>query len=135
MHKLDVPFIIDQTQDQEDKEKNLVGRVNVSFDDSNKILTYTFCIDRLKIGEEYKRLIPHSYNEKWPHHEVVYIEWFDRGDSLEKVCNSMDVDVDGLRKLFCSNDPEDRLFAYSQIGEYWGWDNLDSYPDVWYLDG
>lgn len=47
---------------------------------------------------------------------------------LSRICDSMDVEADELIRLFCSNDPLERAMAWRYVGEYHGYDNLDSYP-------
>lgn len=37
-------------------------------------------------------------------------------------------DMPDIAELLCSENPIDRAHAYRAIGEYHGWDNLDSYP-------
>src|SRR3990167_25857 len=37
-------------------------------------------------------------------------------------------DLPDIAELLCSENPVDRARAYQAIGDYHGWDNLDSYP-------
>ena len=37
-------------------------------------------------------------------------------------------DMPDIAELLCSENPVDRARAYQVIGDYHGWDNLDSYP-------
>lgn len=47
---------------------------------------------------------------------------------LQGVCDCMDYDMDELIADFCSDDPVRLAMAYRAIGDYHGWQNLDSYP-------
>lgn len=47
---------------------------------------------------------------------------------LSGICEFMGVKADELIKQFCSDDPLERALAWRNVGEYHGWDNLDSYP-------
>lgn len=47
---------------------------------------------------------------------------------LSGVCSFADVELDELRRMFCSEDALQRAQAYRLIGEYHGWANLDDYP-------
>lgn len=47
---------------------------------------------------------------------------------LSNVSNCMDIDLKELQGLFCSSNIVERAIAYRLVGEYHGFDNLDSYP-------
>jgi hypothetical protein len=47
---------------------------------------------------------------------------------LRNVCTSMDIDEDELIAAFCSEDPLKRAWAWTAIGDYHGYENLDEYP-------
>jgi hypothetical protein len=55
-----------------------------------------------------------------------YVEWFD--DDLSGVASATGFTVEQLQAWFCSDDPLDRARAYREVGEFWGFENLDSYP-------
>lgn len=47
---------------------------------------------------------------------------------LSNVADCMGADLDELRAMFCSDDPIERAQAWRMVGEYHGFENLDSYP-------
>jgi len=47
---------------------------------------------------------------------------------LSNVAECMGMDLETLQTLFCSDNPIERAEAYRCVGEYHGFDNLDSYP-------
>jgi hypothetical protein len=49
---------------------------------------------------------------------------------LSNICETMDVEESELVGMFCSDDPIQRALAWRMVGDYHGWDNLDSYPMV-----
>ena len=89
------------------------------------------CLDRLELAYdmfERKLLVPFGFSERTdlPHPIARYNEWF--ADGLESVANYVGMSLDELRNGFCSEDPVERAFAYQAVGDYHGWENLDSYP-------
>jgi len=66
-----------------------------------------------------------SDNKFHPEHPA----WF--ADSLDEVASTMGINVDDLITLFLSNNPIDRAQAWRMIGDYHGFDNLDSYPEYY----
>ena len=52
--------------------------------------------------------------------------WF--ADGLQGVASTMDVPLDELILWFCSDNPISRANAWRNVGEYHGFENLDSYP-------
>jgi hypothetical protein len=85
---------------------------------------YRVPLDRCKLIRGY--LVSAKYKADWPHPLPSYDEWFHK--DLEGVADSMDWDIDELREAFCSADPLKRAEAYRAVGDYHGWENLDSYP-------
>lgn len=71
-------------------------------------------------GGPYAKVL--SDNPYHPFHPA----WF--ADDLHKVADFIGESVDVLREWFCSEDIQERAFAYRAIGEYHGFDNLDGYP-------
>jgi hypothetical protein len=63
-----------------------------------------------------------SDNEFHPDHAA----WFAK--DIERVAVSSDCTSLGLINDLCSDDPIARAFAYRAIGDYHGFENLDSYP-------
>lgn len=49
---------------------------------------------------------------------------------LSNVCDTMDVEMDEIIRLFCSDEPMERAHAWRMVGDYHGWDNLDECPDT-----
>ncbi len=47
---------------------------------------------------------------------------------LSNICSFVDLELRELIGMFCSADPIQRAWAYQAIGDYHGFDNLDSYP-------
>jgi hypothetical protein len=89
---------------------------------------YRFALDRLKMVEDDRTiyLVPDAYRDGWPHPVHQYDEWFH--DDLAKVAESNGQTLAELRQAFCSDNPLDRAWAYRALGEYHGFENLDSYP-------
>ena len=57
--------------------------------------------------------------------------WFDNGDGeLQSVADCMGIDRLELIRDLCSDDPIRLASGYRMIGDYHGWDNLDSYPET-----
>jgi hypothetical protein len=83
-------------------------------------------LERLKRVKGY--LVSAKYKPDWPHPVHRYHEWF-AADKLDDVAESMGYhDGDTLAEMFCSDDPMTLARAYTAVGDYFGWDNLDAYP-------
>lgn len=52
--------------------------------------------------------------------------WF--ADKIDALADTYGQTADEVRALFCSSDTCERAQAWRMIGEYFGYDNLDSYP-------
>jgi hypothetical protein len=92
---------------------------------ANAWTVYRFPLDRLKIDGAY--LIPFAYDvHTYPHPVSRYDEWFH--DDLNRVASYSGIALAQLRAMFCSANTIDRARAYETIGDYFGFDNLDSYP-------
>jgi len=52
--------------------------------------------------------------------------WF--ADKLPSLAETYGQDLSDIIALFTSPDPLDRAEAWRMVGEYFGYDNLDSYP-------
>jgi len=97
-------------------------------------LIHRVCLDRCKIvtvtdeenGSRRDYLVPFSYQETWPHPVHAYQEWY--ADSLREIANYIGVTRGVLVGWLCSESGTDRAMAYQAIGDYHGWDNLDSLP-------
>lgn len=63
-------------------------------------------------------------SDNWAHQEMP--AWF--ADSLESIASFISSDVDTLRQGFLSDDPIARAWSWRAVGDYHGFDNLDSYP-------
>lgn len=55
-----------------------------------------------------------------------YAVWF--ADDLDMLARFSDTTRAELVALFTSSDPRERARAWSIVGDYHGWENLDSYP-------
>lgn len=97
-------------------------------DEEEKWIVYRFSLDRCKkfVLDDLVYLIPYEWDSSWRYSAHVYDEWFN--NSIEDIANFVGYDVDDLRYLFCSESIIDRALAYRAVGDYWGYDNLDSYP-------
>lgn len=89
---------------------------------------YRFPLDRLKTVEVENTLylVPFNYVPSWPHAAPAYDEWFSK--DLSGIASTIGMDPDELRADFCSEDIRRRALAYIAVGDYHGYENLDSYP-------
>lgn len=85
---------------------------------------YRVPLDPLKLVNDY--LVPLSYEPGWAHPVEQYAEWFNR--DLERVADNIGSTKEDLEKAFISTNPIARADAYRAVGDYHGWENLDSYP-------
>lgn len=97
----------------------------------NKWELYTVSLDRCELSPLYG-LIPHGFsamadNNELTHELSCYAEWFN--DSVPQMASFMGMDPEELKAMFCSEDPIKLASAYRAIGDYHGWNELDSYPD------
>jgi hypothetical protein len=96
--------------------------------ESDTWTVYRFILDRLKqvkTGEAIY-LVPIRFDDSWPHAVSQYDEWFH--EDLARVASYTGQTLQELRAAFCSENATDRASAYQAIGDYHGFDNLDSYP-------
>lgn len=63
-----------------------------------------------------------SDNKFHPLHPV----WFQK--DLESLASNFGESVEWLVGKFCSDNPMERAFAWIEVAQHWGFDNLDSYP-------
>ena len=100
----------------------------IPFEDTEKWEVCRFVLDRLKIVEQFgeRYLVPFKYTEDWPYSVSRYDEWFHK--DLSSVASFIGQTTEDLEQSFCSDNPLIRAYAYSAIGEYFGFDNVDSYP-------
>ena len=59
-------------------------------------------------------------------HPSNYNEWF--ASDLDALASFCGWHRETLIHFFCSENEQYRAFAYSIVADYWGWENLDSYP-------
>jgi hypothetical protein len=52
--------------------------------------------------------------------------WF--ADKVPALAASLNVEPDEFLRLLLSDVPAERAIAWHEIGQYFGWDNLDAYP-------
>jgi len=95
---------------------------------------YRACLDRLRYRDGY--LYNAAVEDRWgtqswsdPTKEFYpscYDKWFSKDlDALASFCGWH---REALINFFCSDNEQYRAFAYSIVADYWGWENLDSYP-------
>lgn len=94
-----------------------------------RFFVYRFPIERLKRvtdddGNIY--VVPYRYDASWRYPASQYREWY--LDTIGDIARSVGRTAEDLIDALCSEDPRERSFAYLDIGGYWGYDNLDSYP-------
>jgi hypothetical protein len=104
--------------------------LDVPFDETDRYTVYRFCLDKCTLTDGIL-----SDNQFHPSHPA----WFAQPEHerknrpqdtcyLSNVADSMGIDLHALHSLFCSDNPIERAEAYRAIGEYHGFENLDSYP-------
>jgi hypothetical protein len=81
-------------------------------------------LDRYKMLDGH--LVPYNYDVTWPHLPRAYNPWF--AEDLGKVADYVDMKKEHIVDALCSDDPVRLAAAYRAIGDYHGWENLDSYP-------
>ena len=64
----------------------------------------------------------------WTHPIEKYAPWFK--DDIGKLADFIGVEESAFIEMICSEDPRERAIAYEAIGDYFGYDNLDSDPMV-----
>ena len=96
-------------------------------DDNGTWYMYRFILDRLELHGK-ACLVPFGFTTRTdlPYPIESYEEWFSK--DIEHVAETIGESADVLRLMFCSADPIERARAYESIGDYHGFDNLDSYP-------
>ena len=96
--------------------------------DSGEWIVYRYSINRLEQYGADSILIPYGFSTRQdlPYPIETYSEWFN--SDLASVASFIGSDVITLRNQFCSSDPLERARAYEAIGDYHGFENLDSYP-------
>ena len=96
-------------------------------DDNGTWYMYRFILDRLELHGK-TCLVPFGFTTRTdlPYPIETYSEWFN--SDLASVASFIGSDVITLRNQFCSSDPLERARAYEAIGDYHGFENLDSYP-------
>jgi hypothetical protein len=91
-----------------------------------KYFAYRYCLDKCRMIQEY--LVSANYNKTWQYHVSRYDEWFHHNNNFEALASYIDKTSKELETLFCSDNPIDRAIAYEAIGDYFEFENLDSYP-------
>ncbi len=100
-------------------------------EDSGRIYTYRFSLERLwRVEDDEGAYVtcmdPSTCN--LPYGLRAYCAWFQ--DSLLSVAQSIGVSRSELLDWLCTDDVCTLARAYTAIGGYHGYDNLDSYPSV-----
>ena len=105
-------------------------------EESEKYTIYRFPLERLKLVDDH--LVPLQYEAWWgtpgrrgvldwtPDPSKNYSEWFE--DSIPEMARFVGMPERGLKTAFTAAGPLERAEAYRVVGEYHGWENLDSYP-------
>ena len=93
-------------------------------DENSTYTIYRVMLERSKLVDGY--LVPFKYDRSWPHPLERYDEWFHK--DLEDVASNIGATKEELERAFASANPLERAHAYRAVGDYHGWDNLDSYP-------
>ncbi len=89
--------------------------------DDDSVYVYRFPLDRLIRNADDSVTNEHGHRE-----------WFQTCHAgLGRVADFVGSTERDLLAALCSDDPGTRAVAYEAIGDYHGYDNLDSYPDVW----
>ena len=52
--------------------------------------------------------------------------WF--ADSVQSMCDCGGISVEEFVRMICNGNSSERGMAWSMIGDYHGWENLDEYP-------
>lgn len=97
--------------------------------DDEPVHVYRFDVPQLKLekGEARTYLVPVSYDQKThPHPLPQYEEWFAK--DLRKIAKTGGIDYAELVRMLMSKDISERAHAYLDIGNYHGFQNLDSSP-------
>ena len=100
-----------------------------SEDEPQEFRVYRADLDKYKKwwdGEKFY-IIDADYDDSWSHAPVDYRPWF---WDLSKVARFSGRDEEEMKDLLCSEDPIARAWAYFEIASYYGWVNLDQYPDT-----
>jgi hypothetical protein len=92
--------------------------------DETTYTVYQIVLEPLKLVDDY--LVPLIYKRSWPHPVERYDAWFHK--HLAQVAEFVGTSEEELEKDFTSRDPLVRADAYRAIGDYFGWDELDSDP-------
>lgn len=98
-------------------------------EDERRWIVYRFDLERLKLvehdGDQY--LVPASWEptQRVPY-PVIYSAWF--GKDLPQIASCMGTSVQELCDNFCSKNIVSRAWAWCAIGDYYGFEELDSYP-------
>ena len=89
-------------------------------------LVYRYDLERKSIYRG--KIIPYGFHkmEDLPHPIGGYEEWFSK--YLPGIASAVGRSVGSLARDLTSADPERRFWAYYDIGNVEGFDNLDSYP-------
>ena len=101
----------------EDANKDYPAQAEVIVPGESGCTVYRFILDRCTFIDGV--LSDNKYHPESP-------AWF--ADGLKDVCETHDADLDETIQNLCSEDPVARAVAYQMVGEFYGWENFDSYP-------
>jgi hypothetical protein len=113
-------IFIDETNTYQPESEKLL----ISENEKGKYIAYRYCLDKCKMINGF--LVPAKYTDIWSYPLSSYDEWYHK--ELINIAKTFDMQLSELELLFCSDSPIDRALAYETLGEYYGYENLDSYP-------
>jgi len=90
-------------------------------------LVYGFDLERFQLLEKdnHLYLVVQAWEPDWPYPLATYDEWFH--EDLGVIAECCGTSLKELRRCFCSADAMERAFAWCCVGDYHGFENLDSY--------
>jgi hypothetical protein len=100
--------------------------------DKTRIQAYRFSLDKLKrvsdVNTKKTVLVFDGLTNDSPHPIEDYDEWFHQLVDFKSMAEGLGITVEDFEEMFCSDDILDRACAYREIGENFGFENLDDYP-------
>ena len=90
---------------------------------------YRFSLDKMSFVNGHlisADMLERSKTKSLPYPIESYTEWYE--DSLSSIASYIGVELSELQTWFTSDNVLDRARAYESLGQYHGFENLDSYP-------
>ena len=109
--------------------------LNLDWDSVSEWEVRRFVLENLKLVKDGDNvyLVAASYNPDWSNPLPSYDEWFHK--DLAAVAASIGRTLEQMREWFTSTNSKLRALAWEALGDYHGWDNLDSYPRILTSEG